>query len=296
MSSAVSSRVVLVVGATGGTGRAAVQSLVRHSIPCCVLCRNRERAAALFGDRVHLIVGDTTDRASLAAAFAEPTPHGRITDVICSTGAGWNNSPIEVEHLGVANLALEAERAGVRHLVLVSSIKVERPTSLAAVMLNLLLRNVMAYKLLGENELRRIGFASSTMSYSIVRSGGLIGDGSGTAVESVVFGQGDTISGRVTRVAVGETLVQTLLHTHDQASPVHRTFEVVAANPNDARQQRAGDNDWPALFAKVRDDAGPLPNADAVSARHRQVTRNVKIGGLLLLGSVVLGVVYTLLQ
>ncbi|MQS14262.1 NAD(P)H-binding protein [Streptomyces kaniharaensis] len=102
---------VLVTGATGTLGREVVRLLVARGVPVRGLSR-RERSG---GDGVAWVVGDLVTGEGLGAAVA-----GVEVVIDCATSTG------KKDLVGVKNLVEAAERAGVRHLVYVSIVGVDR--------------------------------------------------------------------------------------------------------------------------------------------------------------------------
>jgi uncharacterized protein YbjT (DUF2867 family) len=209
---------VLVAGATGGTGRLIVAELRRRGIPVRALVRDAGRAADLDAE---LAVGATTEPATLPAALAG------VRAVICATGTHeptGPNDPMAVDYRGVANLTAAARAAGVEQMVLISTIAATRPEH----PLNRFGR-VLDAKLAGENALRDSG-----VPFTVIRPGGLR-DGPGG--QPLRFAQGDTISGLIDRADVARVAVEALLRPAARG----KTFEVIA-DPD-------GSRDFDALFA-----------------------------------------------
>lgn len=96
---------ILVTGATGTVGRVLVDQLVAAEVPVRALSR---RAVANLPDAVDVVPGDLNDRSSIAAAL-----RGVDRVFLLSTGP---DIPVHD-----ANVVLEATRAGVSHVVKLSS-------------------------------------------------------------------------------------------------------------------------------------------------------------------------------
>ncbi|KAG9136265.1 hypothetical protein Leryth_003851 [Lithospermum erythrorhizon] len=79
------SKLVLVVGGTGGVGQLVVASLLDRNIKARLILRNPEKAASLFGkqeeDKLQVYKGDTRDPTDL-----HPSMFEGVTHVICCTG------------------------------------------------------------------------------------------------------------------------------------------------------------------------------------------------------------------
>lgn len=102
---------VLVTGATGTLGREVVRLLVARGVVVRGLSR-RERSG---GDGVEWAVGDLVTGEGIAAAVA-----GVDVVIDCATAVG------KKDLVAVRNLVAAAERAGVRHLMYVSIVGVDR--------------------------------------------------------------------------------------------------------------------------------------------------------------------------
>lgn len=199
---------VLVAGATGGTGQYIVKKLLARDWPVRALVRDVARARAVLGDQVDLIVADVTVPATLPAAFRE------VTHCICTIGSNavqGKQPPEAIDYGGVVNLANAARESGIQHFVLVSSIGVTQPDH----PINRY-GQVLTWKLRGEEYLR-----ASNIPYTIVRPGGLKDAPGGYGVQ---FGQGDQISGTISRADTAEVCVQAL----GCEAAFGKTFEIIA--------------------------------------------------------------------
>ncbi|XP_051141771.1 protein TIC 62, chloroplastic isoform X2 [Andrographis paniculata] len=198
-----SSKLVLVVGGTGGVGQLVVASLLNRNIKSRLILRNPEKAAALFGEQ---------DDKKLQG----------VTHVICCTGTTafpsrrWDgdNTPERVDWEGVRNLVL-ALPSSVKRIVLVSSIGVTKFNELPWSIMNLF--GVLKYKKMGEDFVRNSG-----LPYTIIRPGRLT-DGPYTSYDlntllqatagerrAVLVGQGDKLVGEVSRLVVAEACIQAM--------------------------------------------------------------------------------------
>lgn len=223
---------VLVTGATGGTGREVVDQALEAGYAVRALVRDEAKARALFGDRVSYVVLDVRDAAAIPAAVAG------VDYVISALGSNARrdpaNTPELIDYGAVKALAESAQAAGVKQFVLLSSMGVTDPDH----MLNKILDNVLLWKKRGEDALRATG-----MPYTIVRPGGLRDGGKGGSGGLVVL-QGDPQQlGQVTRGDVAAILVAAL--ANDAA--LFRTFEVIS-DPNGAPP------DWNTFFDGLEPD------------------------------------------
>jgi uncharacterized protein YbjT (DUF2867 family) len=103
---------VLVTGATGNTGRALVENLVRAGVPVRAMVRT-EAGRSQLPDGVPAAVADFDDPASLAAALAGAERAYLVTP---------SSGQAEAQQVRFADLAA---KAGVRHLVVLSQLAAE---------------------------------------------------------------------------------------------------------------------------------------------------------------------------
>ncbi|KAF7825948.1 sanguinarine reductase-like isoform X1 [Senna tora] len=216
-----SSKLVLVVGGTGGVGQLVVASLLRRNVKSRLLLRDPEKATTLFGEQdgelMQVYKGDTRRPEDL-----DPSIFEGVTHVICCTGTTafpskrWDadNTPEKVDWEGVRNL-VSALPSSVKRVVLVSSIGVTKSNELPWSIMNLF--GVLKYKKMGEDFLQRSG-----LPFTIIRPGRLT-DGPYTSYDlntllkatagqrrAVLIGQGDKLVGEASRIVVAEACIQVL--------------------------------------------------------------------------------------
>lgn len=183
---------ILVVGATGQTGRQIVQKLRPAESPR-ILARSRDKARQELGGDPEVFEGDVLRADSLGPALAG------VTAVFCATGTrtGFGgNGAQQVDYEGTVNLIDRARAAGVERFILVSSLCVSRllhPLNLFG--------GVLFWKKRAEEHLIRSGLA-----FTIVRPGGLR-DGAGGA--EIVISPADTLfEGNIDRADVARVCVE----------------------------------------------------------------------------------------
>ncbi|KAG6414050.1 hypothetical protein SASPL_126767 [Salvia splendens] len=216
-----SSKLVLVVGGTGGVGQLVVASLLDRNIRARLLLRNPEKAITLFGEqdeeKLQVRQGDTRNPEDL-----DPSIFEGVTHAICCTGTTafpskrWDgdNTPERTDWEGVRNL-VSALPSSLKRIILVSSVGVTKFNELPWSIMNLF--GVLKYKKMGEDFVRNSG-----LPYTIIRPGRLT-DGPYTSYDlntllqatagerrAVVIGQGDKLVGEVSRLVVAEACVQAL--------------------------------------------------------------------------------------
>lgn len=226
---AAASDLVLVAGATGGTGQHIVPQLNAAGYRVRALVRDAAAARSVLGDNVEYATGDVRDRGSIDAAMKGVR---YAISAIGATPRDPANAPELVDFQGVRNLAEAAAAAKVDQLVIVSSAGVTREDH----PLNRMFDNVLVWKGKGEDAVRASG-----VPYTIVRPGGLTDKPGGQA--GVRLEQGDRGTGFIPRADVARVCVAAL------KSPAarNRTFEVFSA-------QSAPDIDWDAAFGKLAAD------------------------------------------
>lgn len=216
-----SSKLVLVVGGSGGVGQLIVASLLDRNIKSRLLLRDPEKATSLFGkqdeETLQVYKGDTRNLEDLDSSIFEG-----VTHVICCTGTTafpskrWDgdNTPEKVDWEGVRNL-VSALPSSLKRIVLVSSVGVTKFNELPWSIMNLF--GVLKYKKMGEDFL-----CSSGLPFTIIRAGRLT-DGPYTSYDlntllkatagqrrAVLMGQGDKLVGEVSRIVVAEACIQAL--------------------------------------------------------------------------------------
>jgi uncharacterized protein YbjT (DUF2867 family) len=228
-SEAPSDQLVVVAGATGGTGRAVVKNLKAQGYQVRAFVRDEAKARVVLGDDLSYAVGDVRQIDTIRAAFADAD---YVISAIGSSRSDPSNNPEAVDYEGVSNLARAAADANIRQFVLVSSSGATQDDHF----LNKAFDNVLKWKLKGENALRASG-----VPYTVVRPGGLINKPANEF--AVTFAQGDTSTGTISREDVALICIAAL----QQGDARGKTFEAFSS-------AEPGANDWPALFAGLAAD------------------------------------------
>jgi nucleoside-diphosphate-sugar epimerase len=118
---------VLVTGGTGVVGSSAVTALLQHGHSVNLLSRHAERDARAWAHGVTAIEGDITDPTALATATAGCDAVVHLVGIVDETPPDVTFHRINV--VGTQNVVREAERAGARRLVYVSSLGCDRGDS-----------------------------------------------------------------------------------------------------------------------------------------------------------------------
>ncbi len=112
---------ILVVGATGRVGGAAVRHLLEAGFDVRALVRSAERGRSLRSSGAEPIVGDVTKPETLGPALAG------CTGVFCALSAATEREAEEVEYRGNLNLLSAARDASVWRFVYNSALLVDHP-------------------------------------------------------------------------------------------------------------------------------------------------------------------------
>lgn len=205
---------VLVVGATGRTGRQIVDRLLERHIPVHALIRDADRGRAVLPSNTRQFVGDLRRRETLAGSMEG------VNAMIVATcgGAEQDNSAVVVDYFGTEHLMKEAAAEGVGLVVFISSIYASHPDHYQDVE-----PTSLGWKARAEEVVRASG-----VPYCIVRAGWLT-DGPGG--EALTLSQGDTGEGHLSRVDLADVCAQLLLLEDARG----KTFEVVATHGGERR-------------------------------------------------------------
>jgi uncharacterized protein YbjT (DUF2867 family) len=225
-SASVDKKIVLVAGGTGGTGRALVRDLGAQGYAVRALVRDIDKARVVLGDDIGYALGDVREIDTLLAAMDGVS---YVISAIGSSRTDPTNNPEAVDYGGVKNLADAAAASGVQQFVLVSSSGVTQEDHF----LNKAFDNILIWKFKGEEALRASG-----VPYTIVRPGGLVNTPGGEF--SVIFAQGDTTTGRISRRDVALICIAAL----QEDAALNKTFETYSS-------EEPGQNDWAALFGSL---------------------------------------------
>ena len=207
---------VLVVGASGGTGRFIIGMLTEQGYEVVPTSRNPERAAEKLGGDFSWRRMNLTSRESVDAAIRDVdfvvTAHG-------ATEAEGPNDPEQVDWIGTRYLIDAAGSIGVKHYVMISAASAGNPDS----PLNARFGNVLIWKGRAEDYLRESG-----LPYTIVRGPGLRDNPGGQ--KPIVLEQGG--SGR--RLLEREDLATVTVAVLNNEAAMGKTF--VARNADSGTQ------------------------------------------------------------
>ena len=217
---------VLVVGATGQTGRWITNQLSTEGAGFAVRAMVRERSKADFSKVVEVVVGDVLKPETLKHAIAD------CDAVICATGAAPSfdiTGPYQVDFVGTKNLVEATKAAGIKRFVIVSSLCVSKffhPLNLFWL--------VLYWKKQAEEYIVKSG-----LTYTIVRPGGLRSEDSG---EAIVMAGADTLfDGGIARAKVAQVCIAAL----GEPAAENKIVEIVTSS--DAVEQG-----FSQLFAEIK--------------------------------------------
>ncbi len=204
--------VIVVIGASGRTGRLVLEGLAKRDLRIRALSRDITKASADIVGNYEWVQADVTQPESLVMALQD-------SDIIISTigakpGRGVDG-PESVVHKGVINLVDEAKRAGTRHIIYTSSIGAGGAQNFSTVFLNLFMNKTLKWKSLGEEYIRNSG-----IDFTIIRPGGLYGE---AGTQGIRFGQGDKIIGSIPRGDVASVLIEAIYNV----DAINKTFEII---------------------------------------------------------------------
>jgi len=230
---------VLVIGATGETGRLVVLRLLARARHVRVYARNAQKAQTMFGSSVDVRVGEVDDEASIAEAI---NGTGTILISLNAKAVTWKGGPgpKEINYQALRHILAAARKVGFQgRIVYVSSLYVlRRHSHPLGVFLNLILRRALTWNYRAEQLLMKSGFR-----YSIVRPGGLRNEPGGEY--RIVVAQGDRIMGLIAREDAADVITHVLLDPRTEGRDI-----------DCARDQKSKGtklkNDYPALFAQLR--------------------------------------------
>lgn len=196
---------VLVLGASGETGRRVVQRLIDYDLAARALVRRPEHVNQLLGSGVELIIGDALDDHALHQAIVG----ARAVISVLGSRSITDLAKIErIEVDAVIKLIQQATAAGIDQIVLCSSMGAETPDRLPP------LADVLRANRRAEQALEASG-----VGYTIVRPGGLTNDAGG----DVTIARSLPVGGRISRDDLAEVLVQAVL----QPGARNRIVEVI---------------------------------------------------------------------
>jgi uncharacterized protein YbjT (DUF2867 family) len=233
---------VLVTGATGKTGSIVLQKLRQliTEFTAVGLARNEVKIKQMFGTTDGFIIGDIQHESSLQQAVKDcqglviltsavpimkaPPQPGQRPEFYFADG----EMPEQIDYYGQKNQIDAAKKAGVEHIVLVSSMGV---TNVNHPLNSIGNGNILIWKRKAEEYL-----VNSGVDYTIIHPGGLIDQPGG--LRELVIGKNDQlinnppegIATSIPRADVAELVVQCLR----EPSARNKSFDVISKPENDS--------------------------------------------------------------
>jgi len=231
--------VIVVAGATGQVGRLIVSQLVGLSQNVRAVVRNEEKAKTLLPPTTAIFVGDVTNPDTLKDAIKG------ADYVISAIGAGGAkkdpvNNPETVDYKGVVNLVDVSKAAGVKHLILLSSVGVTQPDHF----LNKMMHNVLQWKLKGEDYLRQ-----SSIPYTIIRPGALSNEPGGKKPIKFVQGDPKGNNGVISRADVTRVIINAL----QDPNAINKTVEITWDKKWKKNPELNGQIDWAEMWESLEE-------------------------------------------
>jgi uncharacterized protein YbjT (DUF2867 family) len=185
---------VLVLGASGETGRAVVRSLEAHNIAVRAQVRSAEKGNGLASHLTEVVITEITPH-TLPALLTD------VTAIISTIGTRifTDLRAIEAAEYTTIRQTIEAtQEVSIQHFVLCSSMGTQQPESMPP------LANILHAKARAEQEL-----INSGLTYTIIHPGGLRNEEGGRDI--LVTPHPAPHGGSITRADTAEVLVQALL-------------------------------------------------------------------------------------
>ena len=200
--------IVVMAGATGGTGRLVVKHLIAEGYEVRAMVRSLEKGRQVFGEDVTLVRADVTEPSTLLPLLAGAN---FVISAIGVSGRG-EASPKDVDYGGSNALVDACKSAGIKKFIMVTSGGVTWWTH----PVNWFSGGVLKWKRKAEQYLRVSG-----LTHVIVRPNGGLTDKPGNS-NKIIFTQNDGLPSNISREDVAIVCVKALMHKEAN----NKTFEV----------------------------------------------------------------------
>lgn len=221
--------IVVVAGATGGTGRLVVKHLIAEGYEVRAMVRSLEKGKQVLGENVTMVQADVTEPATLPPLLAGAD---FVISAIGVSGRG-EASPEDVDYGGSLALIDASKSAGIKKFIMVTSGGVTWWTH----PINWFSGGVLKWKRKAEQYLRASG-----LPHVIVRPNGGLTDKPGNS-NKIMFTQNDGFPSSISREDVAIVCVKALVYK--EAS--NKTFEI--KNSGDGQVTSA--IDWTKSFGAL---------------------------------------------
>ncbi|CAM9712848.1 unnamed protein product [Chrysoparadoxa australica] len=252
---------IAVLGANGSTGILCVAGLIARGKPVRAITRSGALTKDLPDKNEALlsVVEGDVSKPELLKKSLEGS--GGVIFASSANFIKGTSTTVDVDNIGVINTAKACVELGIPQLVVISAGTVSRPKSFGYIATNLI-GNIMAEKYSGELGLKEVyAGAPSSVSYTIVRPGGL--DGKPKPVSALELNQGDTIGGIISRENLADVCIEALSNPSTKGT----TFELYETKgrapvqgrfPKVSGFERNG-NTFPELFTGLVPDSELKP-------------------------------------
>ena len=200
--------IVVVAGATGGTGRLVVKHLIAEGYEVRAMVRSLEKGKQVLGEEVVMVRGDVTEPATLPPLLAGAD---FVISAIGVSGRG-KASPEDVDYGGSLALIDASKSAGIKKFIMVTSGGVTWWTH----PVNWFSGGVLKWKRKAEQYLRASG-----LTHVIVRPNGGLTDNPGNS-NKIIFTQNDGFPSSISREDVAIVCVKALIYNDAN----NKTFEI----------------------------------------------------------------------
>lgn len=198
---------VLVLGASGATGRIVLSSLQAKGIHARAFVRSPQKARGLQSPTTEIFVADILDSATLREAMDGCTA---VISVIGTRSMSDRRVIEETEHALLVRAINTAKEAGIHHFILCSSMGTQQPERIPP------LAHILRAKHKAEEAL-----ISSGLTYTIIHPGGLTDNPGGQSI--LVFPHPLPTDGMIPRADLAEVLVQALI----QPEAANKSVDVI---------------------------------------------------------------------
>jgi len=190
---------ILVLGATGGTGRHVVEQLLGHGYDVVALVRDPARLP-FINEHLTTVIGDVTDPGVVQKAVEG-------CDSVISCLGAHTVRPVSVYSDGIANTIRAMTARGIRRLVVVSAAGVGEDSSNLTLTVRAMRKLPMVRPVYEDMERMEGDIMLSDLDWTIVRPAGLT-DGPMTGIYRVVEGNGVPKGSWISRADVAALLVK----------------------------------------------------------------------------------------
>jgi putative NADH-flavin reductase len=274
----------LVVGATGGSGKMLVESLLAKNKKVAILVRNKTSAKTAFKESyekidhvVEMDLGTSQINCKIKTEYNEDLTNAiNWCDVIISAlGVRYSGDPQKCDYFSIVELLDHCNHSKDsfhnKLLVYISTLYITRPYSFVSFFLNSLLHSVMGWKALAENRIRDSG-----LNYLIVRPGRLTDS---QDIKTVQVHQGDSTKGEISR----KNLANMILHSieNNDINKGRVTVEVIEEKNHTSQNIK--------INSLIKQD----DESSFITGDHFAATRNISI---LLWGFLTILILYVILK